>query len=131
MCKQKIGKKKDVVTVFWLELQLTTYLGKSCSFGLLFINLNVIRVGCGMWLYKFLIIAFLFILNIKTSICKDINFFQEISHCHNKYEAIPIVLLGNKADLEDKRQVRLKDGIKVGLNKGRELVDSELVEVPQ
>ena len=55
--------------------------------------------------------------DFKNSICcycqKDINFFQEISHCHNKYEAIPIVLLGNKADLEDKRQVRLKDGIKV------------------
>ena len=52
---------------------MTTYLGKSCSFGLLrvpFVNcrqfmylvisLLVLRAGCGIWLYQFLIIAYLF-----------------------------------------------------------------------
>ena len=51
---------------------MTTYLGKSCSFGLPrvpFINcrqfmylvnsLLVLRAGCGIWLYQFLIIAYL------------------------------------------------------------------------
>ena len=63
---------------------MTTYLGKSCSFGILcvsFVNLNqfecvflsllVVRVGCGLWLYKFMIIAFLFTLkkNIHSVYC--------------------------------------------------------------
>ena len=52
---------------------MTTYLGKSCSFGLkrvhfvnwrrfmyLVISLLVYRAGCGIWLYQFLIIAYLF-----------------------------------------------------------------------
>ena len=55
---------------------MTTYLGKSCSFGLprvLFVNcrqfmylvisLLVLRAGCGIWLYQFLIIAYLFTFN--------------------------------------------------------------------
>ena len=50
---------------------MTTYLGNSCSFGLLrvpFVNcrqfmylvisLLVLRAGCGIWLYQFLIIAY-------------------------------------------------------------------------
>ena len=54
---------------------MTTYLGKSCSFGLLrvpFVNcrqfmylvisLLVLRAGCGIWLYQFLIIAYHFTL---------------------------------------------------------------------
>ena len=54
---------------------MTTYLGKSCSFGLprvpfvncrqfmyLVISLLVLRAGCGILLYQFLIIAYLFIL---------------------------------------------------------------------
>ena len=54
---------------------MTTYLGKSCSFGLpqvpfvnccqfmyLVIYLSVLRAGCGIWLYQFLIIAYLFTL---------------------------------------------------------------------
>ena len=58
--------------------RLTTYLGKSCSFGLLrvpFVNcrqfmylvisLLVLRAGWGIWLYQFLIIAYHFILNIS------------------------------------------------------------------
>ena len=53
---------------------MTTCLGKSCSFGLLWvpfvnccrfmylvISLLVLRAGCGIWLYQFLIIAYLFI----------------------------------------------------------------------
>ena len=52
---------------------MTTCLGKSCSFGLprvpfvnccqfmyLVISLLVLRTGCGIWLYRFLIIAYLF-----------------------------------------------------------------------
>ena len=52
---------------------MTTYLGKTCSFGLPrvhFINccqfmywvisLLVFRAGCGIWLYQFLIVAYLF-----------------------------------------------------------------------
>ena len=55
---------------------MTTYLGKSCSFGLqlvpfvncrqfmyLVISLLVLRAGCGIWLYQYLIIAYLFTLN--------------------------------------------------------------------
>ena len=54
---------------------MTTYLGKSCSFGLprvpfvncrqfmyLVIFLLVLRAGCWIWLYQFLIIAYLFTL---------------------------------------------------------------------
>ena len=54
---------------------MTTYLGKSCSFSLpwvpfvnccqfmyLIISLLVLRAGCGIWLYQFLIIAYLFTL---------------------------------------------------------------------
>ena len=54
---------------------MTTYLGKSCSFCLprvpfvnyrqfmyLVISLLVLRAGCGIWLYQFLIIAYLFTL---------------------------------------------------------------------
>ena len=57
---------------------MTTYLGKSCSFGLprvpfvncgqfmyLVISLLVLRAGCGIWLYQFLIIAYLFTLHIR------------------------------------------------------------------
>ena len=55
---------------------MTTYLGKSCSFCLprvpfvncrqfmyLVISLLVLRAGYGIWLYQFLIIAYLFILD--------------------------------------------------------------------
>ena len=57
---------------------MTTYLGKGCSFGLprvpfvtcrqfmyLVISLLVLRAGCGIWLYQFLIIAYLFTLTSK------------------------------------------------------------------
>ena len=63
---------------------MTTYLGKSCSFGLprvpfvncrrfmyLVISLLVYRAGCGIWLYQFLIIAYLFTLGILTKVCED------------------------------------------------------------
>ena len=57
---------------------MTTCLGKSCSFGLprvpfvnccqfmyLVISLLVLRAGWGIWLYQFLIIAYLFTLLLK------------------------------------------------------------------
>ena len=56
---------------------MTTYLGKSCSFDFprvpflncrhfmyLVISLLVLRAGCGIWLYQFLIIAYLFTLEL-------------------------------------------------------------------
>ena len=61
---------------------MPTYLGKSCSFGLprvpfvncrqfmyLVISLLVLRAGCGIWLYQFLNIAYLF-----TLICLQTKF---------------------------------------------------------
>ena len=63
---------------------MTTYLGKSCSFGLprvLFVNcrqfmylvisLLVLRAGCWIWLYQFLVIAYLFTLYTKWSEITD------------------------------------------------------------
>ena len=60
---------------------MTTYLGKSCSFCLprvpfvncrqfmyLVISLLVLRAGYGIWLYQFLIIAYLFTLHVSTCI---------------------------------------------------------------
>ena len=59
---------------------MTTYLGKSCSFGFprvpfvncrqfmyLVISLLVLRAGCGIWLYQFLIIAYLFTFQLLTN----------------------------------------------------------------
>ena len=64
---------------------MTTCLGKSCSFGLQrvpFVNccqfmywvisLLVLRAGCGIWLYRFLIIAYLFTLDPAQLLCTDI-----------------------------------------------------------
>ena len=67
---------------------MTTYLGKSCSFGLprvpfvncrqfmyLVISLLVLRAGCGIWLYQFLIIACLFTFyNIYWEAIRSIQF---------------------------------------------------------
>ena len=60
---------------------MTTNLGKSCSFGLLrvpcvncrqfmylVISLLVLRAGCGIWLYQFLIIAYHFTLKVLTEL---------------------------------------------------------------
>ena len=66
-----------VSDIFWQVLGgwMTAWLGGSCSFGLpqvpfvdccrfvcLVISLLVLRAGCGIWLYQFLIIAYLFTL---------------------------------------------------------------------
>ena len=60
---------------------MTICLGKSCSFGslcvpfvnccqfmYLIISLSVLRAGYGIWLYQFLIIAYLFILHVPDTI---------------------------------------------------------------
>ena len=68
---------------------MTTYLGKSCSFGFprvpfvncrqfmyLVISLLALRTGCGIGLYQFLIIAYLFTLQQMARVKKvyiDIN----------------------------------------------------------
>ena len=59
---------------------MTTYLGKSCSFGLprvpfvnccqfmyFVISLLGLRAGCGIWLYQFLIIVLSFYFNVNSS----------------------------------------------------------------
>ena len=38
---------------------------------------------------------------------------QDIAQTHNKYEVVPIVLLGNKCDLQTERKVKTKEGKKV------------------
>lgn len=38
---------------------------------------------------------------------------NEMSHLHNKYEVVPIVLLGNKCDLETNRSVTTREGRKL------------------
>ena len=71
---------------------MTTYLGKSCSFCLprvpfvncrqfmyLVISLLVLRAGYGMWLYQFLIIAYLFTLLKNPLLFSNVYFF---SWCH-------------------------------------------------
>ena len=71
---------------------MTTYLGKSCSFGFprvpfvncrqfmyLVISLLVLRAGCGIWLYQSLIIAYLFTFRKKTMSNFDImNWVKEL-----------------------------------------------------
>ena len=76
---------------------MTTCLGKSCSFGLprvpfvnccqfmyLVISLLVLRAGCGIWLYQFLIIAYLFTLSKLLISC-----LAAVKNHLNKYEFTP------------------------------------------
>ena len=78
---------------------MTTYLGKSCSFGLarvpfincrqfmyLVISLLVLRAGCGIWLYQFLIIAYLFTLMYSDNIS---NHWYNRPKKHNAYLTYP------------------------------------------
>ena len=73
---------------------MTTCLGKSCSFGLtrvpfvsycqfmyLVISLLVLRAGCRIWLYQFLIIGYLFALHIQLlfELYLNIPYFYYIS----------------------------------------------------
>ena len=73
---------------------MTTYLGKSCSFGLpqvsfvncrqfmyLVISLLVLRAGCGIWLYQFLIIAYLFTLQQMTEVTRGFCWHQNFVPC--------------------------------------------------
>ena len=71
---------------------MTTYLGKSCSFGLLrvpFVNcrqfmylvisLLILRAGSGIWLYQFLIIAYLYTLLAETTWYDQFSFLWMFS----------------------------------------------------
>ena len=73
---------------------MTTYLGKSCSFGFprvpfvhcrqfmyLVISLLVLSAGCGIWLYQFLIIAYLFTLCRVDNVCKYLTSTFGMLHC--------------------------------------------------
>ena len=76
---------------------MTTYLGKSCSFGLprvtfvnccqlmyLVISILVLRAGYGIWLYQFLIIAYLFTLMKQHNESKKVQLFSEnVKYRHN------------------------------------------------
>ena len=88
---------------------MTTYLGKSCSFCLprvpfvncrqfmyLVISLLVLRAGYGIWLYQFLIIAYLFTLRIKfysqnTNLLRPTfrHLKQGIQDFHRRYVLVP------------------------------------------
>ena len=71
---------------------MTTYLGKSCSFFLprvpfvncrqfmyLVISLLVLRAGYGIWLYQFLIIAYLFTLYCYIKVLKVKPVYQQMT----------------------------------------------------
>ena len=87
---------------------MTTYLGKSCSFCLprvpfvncrqfmyLVISLLVLRAGYGIWLYQFLIIAYLFTFMWCGSITYDHCFYWctlairgKFTPCHSPFRGI-------------------------------------------
>ena len=77
---------------------MTTYLGKSCSFGLLrvpFVNcrqfmyyvisLLVLRAGCGIWLYQFLIIAYHFTTEIIEAFKSTSRYLDDLLNIDSPY----------------------------------------------
>ena len=81
---------------------MTTYLGKSCSFGLprvpfvncrqfmyLVISLLVLRAGCGIWLSQFLIIAYLFTLLCAQWVAKEPRFLHAVSEDSDQTGRMP------------------------------------------
>ena len=79
---------------------MTTYLGKSCSFGLprvpfvncrqfmyLVISRLVLRAGCGIWFYQFLIIAYIFTFQcgICKKYCKASDRLLECEECEKRF----------------------------------------------
>ena len=86
---------------------MTTYLGKSCSFGLprvplvncrqfiyLVISLLVLRAGCWILLYQFLIIAYLFTFQSSRS-CETqlISFIQDLAQSANRNIQTDIIIM--------------------------------------
>ena len=80
---------------------MTTYLGKSCSFGLprvpfvncrqfmyLVITLLVLRAGCGIWLLQFLIIAYHFTFSKLFTSCLTAVKHHVIRYCEKVYERL-------------------------------------------
>ena len=83
---------------------MTTYLGKSCSFCLprvpfvncrqfmyLVISLLVLRAGYGIWLYQFLIIAYLFTLKLFILVGLGRSFF--VSYLAHRGSTVGFLLL--------------------------------------
>ena len=77
---------------------MTTYLGKSCSFGLLrvpFVNcrqfmyyvisLLVLRAGCGIWLYQFPIIAYHFTTEIIEAFKSTSRYLDDLLNIDSPY----------------------------------------------
>ena len=114
---------------------MTTYLGKSCSFGLprvpfvncrqfmyLVISLLVLRAGCGIWLYQFLIIAYLFTLPTKHA--KHIEKMVELTYAELTHLPYTHKLTTLKIKFPVKRKVlpshpscnHLRQPIKLSLN---------------
>ena len=103
---------------------MTTCLGKSCSFGLprvpfvnycqfmyLVISLLVLRAGCGIWLNRFLIIAYLFTLvyTIHLPTFHVCTKFQS-SRPHSSWEKCDENF--NVWKLETKKHEKIKGGIR-------------------
>ena len=90
---------------------MTTYLGKSCSFGLprvpfvnccqlmyLVISLLVLRAGCGIRLYQFLIIAYFFTLIQMTEVLPFLstkNYLGKFSIGHNSSSRKDAIILNH------------------------------------
>ena len=80
---------------------MTTYLGKNCSFGLprvpfvncrqfmyLVISLLVYRAGCGIWLYQFLIIVYLFTLDTVQGQCQVVEACLRKNNSKKAYQLV-------------------------------------------
>ena len=87
---------------------MTTYLGKSCSLGLpqvpfvncrqfmyFVISLLVLRAGYGIWLYQFLIIAYLFTLSPGRAICFFLPWYLDFRVLHMDVQ-LPVLLCAVK-----------------------------------
>ena len=108
---------------------MTTYLRKSCSFGLprvpfvncrqfmyLVISLLVLRAGYGIWLYQFLIIAYLFTLhrlmveieieNVSTSLTKNSSTPLSTSHQNGKVDSQSHPINSNSSKRQDPNKER-------------------------
>ena len=97
---------------------MTTYNGKSCSFGLprvpfvnccqfmyLVISLLGLRAGCGIWLYQFLIIAYLFAFQygLCKKYCKASNRLLGCEECEKRFHT-------SCTNLGDNELLRIESG---------------------
>ena len=101
---------------------MTTYLGKSCSFCLprvpfvncrqfmyLVISLLVLRAGYGIWLYQFLIIAYLFTLSLCFNIYENTHPLSQklFLMCHKEIHLRVSTIKKPLNDAQDMQQSNL------------------------